>query len=91
MTAPGPKRLLALSRGHWGIEDRLHWVRDVTLDEDRYQVRCGSGPQVIAAFRNLTIGLLRLAGHRNIAASLRRNSAHPQEALALLGITCMEH
>lgn len=89
--AAGPKRLLALWRGHWSIEDRLHWVRDVTLDEDRSQVRSGSGPQVMAAFRNLTIGLLRLAGHRNIAASLRRNAAHPTEALALVGITWMEH
>jgi len=86
-----PQQLLALGRWHWGIEDRLHWVRDVTLDKDRCQVRCGSGPQVMAVFRNLTISLLCLAGHRNIDASLRRNTAHPAEALALVGITWMEH
>ena len=90
-SAAGPKRLLALWRGHWGIENRLHWVRDVTMDEDRSQVRCGSGPQVMAAVRNLTISLLHMAGHRNIAATLRRNAAHPNEALNLLGITWMEH
>ena len=40
------RRLLSLSRGHWGIENRLHWVRDVTFDEDRSQVRTGAAPQV---------------------------------------------
>ena len=39
------RRLLSLSRGHWGIENRLHWVRDVTFDEDRSQVRTGAAPQ----------------------------------------------
>ncbi len=86
----GPRRLLELNRGHWGIENRLHHVRDVTLGEDASQVRTGSAPQVMAALRNATIGLLRVAGATNIAAALRRNSAHPEEALALLGInyTC---
>ncbi len=86
----GPRRLLELSRGHWGIETRLHWVRDVTLGEDQSQVRTASAPQVMAAFRNAVIGLLRMAGATNIAAALRRHSAHPQEALALVGInyTC---
>lgn len=82
-----PKRLLTLWRGHWGIENRLHWVRDVTFDEDRCQVRSGAAPQVMAAIRNLTISLLRLAAHPNIAAALRRHAAHPADALALLGIT----
>ncbi|MCL4531684.1 MAG: ISAs1 family transposase [Actinobacteria bacterium] len=85
-----PRRLLELNRGHWGIENRLHYVRDVTLGEDASQVRTGSAPQVMAALRNTTIGLLRMAGATNIAAALRRNSSHPEEALALLGIkyTC---
>lgn len=85
-----PRRLLELNRGHWGIENRLHYVRDVTLGEDGSQVRTGSAPQVMAALRNTTIGLLRMAGVANIAAALRRNAAHPEEALALLGIiyTC---
>lgn len=79
-----PHRLLCLWRGHWGIENRVHWVRDVSFDEDRCQVRTGAAPQVMAALRNLTISLLRLAGHRNIAAALRRHAARPREALALL-------
>ncbi len=82
----GASKLLALSRGHWGIENSLHWVRDVTFDEDRSQVRKGSGPQVMACLRNTTIGLLRLNGVTNIAAARRRNACHPDEALALLGI-----
>ena len=81
-----PGKLLALIRGHWSIENRLHWVRDVTFDEDRSQVRKGSGPQVMACLRNTTIGLLRLKGVTNIAAARRRNACHADEALALLGI-----
>jgi len=79
-----PRQLLTLWRGHWGIENRVHWVRDVTFDEDRCQVRSGAAPQVMAALRNLTISLLRLAGKPNIAAALRRHAAHPAEALALV-------
>jgi predicted transposase YbfD/YdcC len=79
-------RLLALVRGHWRIENRLHWVRDVTFDEDRSTVRCGSTPQVMAALRNTAIALARLAGHNNIAAACRHYAARPWAALALLGI-----
>jgi predicted transposase YbfD/YdcC len=78
--------LLRLTRGHWRIENRTHWVRDVTFDEDRSQARSGSIPQVLAAVRNVAIGLLRLAGHQNIAAGTRYYAARPWEALALLGI-----
>jgi len=80
-----PRQLLTLWRGHWGIENRVNWVRDVTLDEDRCQIRTGAAPQVMAALRNMTISLLRLAGKSNIAAALRRHAAHPSEALALVG------
>ena len=79
----GPERLLELSRRHWGIENRLHWVRDVTFDEDRCQVRSGAAPQVMAALRNLVIGVLRCDGASNIAATLRTHAAHPRRALAL--------
>jgi len=81
-----PERLLALVRGHWQIENKLHWVRDVTCDEDRSQVRCGNIPQVMAALRNTTIGLLRWAGYSNMAAACRRFAAQPDLALTLLGI-----
>ena len=72
-------------RGHWGIENRVHWVRDVTFDEDRSQVRTGSAPQIMAALRNLTISVIRLAGETNIAAALRRHAVHPSRPLALIG------
>lgn len=84
--AASPARLLAVWRGHWGIENRLHWVRDVTFDEDRCQIRTGSGPQVMAALRNTTIGVIRRAGHANVAAALRHYAAHPIEALNCLGL-----
>jgi len=80
-------RLLSLVRGHWAIENGSHWVRDVTFDEDRSQVRVGNIPQVMASFRNLAIGLLRQAGETNIAAACRRMAAQPWSALALIGIT----
>ena len=57
-----PAQLAGWLRGHWRIENRLHWVRDVTFDEDRSQVRTSNGPQIIAALRNLVITALRLAG-----------------------------
>ena len=81
-----PGRVLDLVRGHWHIENKSHGVRDVTFDEDRSQVRCGSIPQVMAALRNTAIGLLRRAGHTNIAAACRRLAAQPAQALALIGI-----
>jgi predicted transposase YbfD/YdcC len=79
-------RLLALGRGHWSIENRSHWVRDVTFDEDRSQVRCGNIPQVMAALRNTVVGLMRWAGYTNMAAACRRFAAQPQAALHLIGI-----
>ena len=81
-----PARLLALSRGHWAIENKLHWVRDVTFDEDRSQVRSGHGPQILAALRNTTISLVRLAGSNAIRPALRALASRPDDALRLLGI-----
>jgi predicted transposase YbfD/YdcC len=72
--AADPGLLARWIRGHWGIENRLHWVRDMTYDEDRSQVRTGHGPQVMAAFRNLAITTLRLSGATNIAAALRHHA-----------------
>lgn len=81
----GPKRLLRLNRGHWGIENRSHHVRDVTYDEDRSRVRIGAVAQAMAAIRNTAIGLMRLAGKPSIAAATRYYAARPLEALALIG------
>jgi hypothetical protein len=81
-----PERLLALVRGQWQLEHQSPWVRDVTFDEDRSQVRCGNIPQGMAALRNTAIGLLREAGYANMAAAGRRLAAQPLQALALIGI-----
>jgi hypothetical protein len=76
--------LAAAVRGHWGIENRAHWVRDVTFDEDRSRIRTGSGPQVMATLRNLAISLHRLAGSRNIAAAIRACCQRSDRAFELL-------
>lgn len=80
------KRLLRLTRDHWGIENKVHWVRDVTFDEDRSQVRTGNAPQVMATLRNLALSVLRLAGATNIASAVRHCVRHPETAAALLGV-----
>jgi predicted transposase YbfD/YdcC len=82
-----PATLAAWIRGHWDIENRLHWVRDVTYDEDRSQVRTGNGPQVMATLRNTAISLLRLTGVENIAQRLRHHARDPETILHLL-LTC---
>jgi hypothetical protein len=79
-------RWLALVRGQWHIEHQSHWVRDVTFDEDRSQVRCGNIPQVMAALRNTVMGLMRWVGYTNIAAACRHFAAQPTAALRLIGI-----
>ena len=56
----GPQRLLALVRAHWGIENRLHWRRDVSMNEDRSSVRAGA--RAMVALRNLVLSLLRNRG-----------------------------
>jgi predicted transposase YbfD/YdcC len=77
-------RLLALKRGHWGIENRLHYVKDVVLEEDGSQVRLGAGPTVLATLRDTALSLLRWAGCQKIAERLRAHSQHPAAAVALL-------
>ncbi len=79
-------RLLEIWRGHWGIENRLHWMRDVVFGQDQSQVRTGSAPQLLPALRNLVIGMLRLSGVKNISAALRHYGWKPWEALSLIGL-----
>jgi predicted transposase YbfD/YdcC len=74
-------QLAAIIRGHWGIEDRLHWVRDTDFGEDSSQVRTASGPQIMASLRNLAITILRLAGATSIAAALRYHARRPSRPL----------
>jgi predicted transposase YbfD/YdcC len=82
-----PARLADLIRGHWSIENGLHWVRDVTFAEDASQVRTGAAPRTMASLRNLAIGILRARGRRDIAAALRYNARDATRLLPLLGIT----
>jgi predicted transposase YbfD/YdcC len=82
----GARALLLVVRGHWGIENRLHYVRDVTLSEDASQVRAGAAPQALAALRNTVLALLRLHGWTNMAAALRQCAWTPGAALHMLGL-----
>ncbi len=82
----GAATLLEWNRGHWGIENRTHYVRDVTMGEDANRTWSGSGPQVLAALRNAAINQLRMAGSTNIAAALRRNAARVGDLLKSLRV-----
>jgi len=74
--------LLRLWRQHWPIENRLHYVRDVTLGEDSCRVRTAHGPRVLAAVRNTLLSSLRLHGVLNVAEALRVFAQFPYRALA---------
>ena len=82
-----PERLLKLKRGHWTIENGLHYVKDVTMGEDKSTVHCENGPKIMAALRNTAVSLLRHAGFSTIAARMRYNSTHPQAALEILSLS----
>jgi predicted transposase YbfD/YdcC len=81
-TAP-PRTLAAWVQHHWRIES-LHWIRDVVFDEDRCQIRTGTGAETMATLRNTAISLLRLAGWTTIAAALRHHQRHPDKIITLL-------
>jgi predicted transposase YbfD/YdcC len=79
------KTLLRLIRKHWSIENRLHYVRDVSMGEDACRVRTGNAPQNLAALRNLTIGLIRQrTRHKFIPHAFQRFMADPLAAFALI-------
>lgn len=79
-----PVELATWIRGHWTVENRLHWIRDVTYDEDRSQVRTGTGPRAMASLRNLAISILRINGIANIARALRHHAWDPLRPVTLL-------
>jgi predicted transposase YbfD/YdcC len=81
-----PPHIAQYVRDHWSIENRLHWVRDVTYGEDTSRIRTGTAPRVMAGLRNLAISTLRLTGHTNIAAALRHTARNHTRPLTLLGI-----
>jgi predicted transposase YbfD/YdcC len=79
------KKILRLNRGHWEIENRVHWVRDVIFDEDRSQIRTGNGPQVMATLRNTIMSMLRKEGIKNVSQALKWNILNPSEILKMVG------
>ena len=83
-TVADAERLLALARGHWGIENGLFYRRDVTFGEDRSRLRREKGPQVLAILNDLTVGLLLREGYTNAAAGRRIYAAFPDHAFHLL-------
>ena len=86
MTDAPPELVASWARGHWAIENRLHWIRDVVTGEDRHRLRTGNAPQVIAALRNLAISLIRLAhgAQAAIASTARSLSRRPKRAIKLI-------
>lgn len=81
-----PKRLLELTRGHWGIENGLHYRRDVTMGEDASRIRKGGAPQVMAAVRNSIVHVLSDIGASSLAAAMRTMGNCLSQALKLLGV-----
>ncbi len=81
-----PERLLEIIRSEWGIENGLHYCRDVTFQEDHIRMTRGSAGRAMAAIHNLIIGLLALHEFGNFASARRRFDAHPAEAIRLLGL-----
>ena len=82
-----PKKLLKLNREYWGIENGLHYRRDVTLHEDATRLTQGHAGHNMAILNNLTIGLCLRNGFSNLAQARRLFSAKPEQALALLTST----
>jgi predicted transposase YbfD/YdcC len=81
-----PEHLATYVRGHWAIENKIHWVRDVTFREDASQVKTGSRFRIMATLRNLVIGLIRQAGYTKIAATIRKIKTDPRLLFRILGL-----
>jgi hypothetical protein len=91
ITSLGPQQLpplkfLELVRNHWSIENRSHWVRDVTYDEDRSQIRTGNAPRMMAILRNLAIAILRRLGFTSTPQGHRHFARRSHLALAVIGL-----
>lgn len=82
----GPEHLATYVRSHWAIENKIHWVRDVTFSEDASRVRTDSRPRIMITLRNLVIGLIRQAGYTRIAATIRKIRHNPHLIYTLMGL-----
>ena len=80
----GPQQLLSLARGHWNIENGLHYRRDETLREDWCHLRLGHTQRMMAAINNLVLGLMLRRGVKNVPQQRRRYAARWDEALKLI-------
>ena len=80
----GARELLGVTRGHRGIENGLHGVRDGTPREAAGRIRKGSGPEVMAALRNIVTSLFKRLGHKSAAAATRHYVCNPEESLEVL-------
>jgi predicted transposase YbfD/YdcC len=74
LTCPATE-IAARVRGHWGIENKVHWIRDVLLGEDAHHAYLGNTAHAMAALRNLALALIRLAGHTKIKQIMERHHA----------------
>jgi hypothetical protein len=95
ITSLGPeradaRRLLELTRGHWGTENGRHYRRDVTLGEDASRIRKGAAPQVMAALRYGVVQLLSAVAAPSLAAAVRTMGNCLDKAQALLGLPQLE-
>jgi predicted transposase YbfD/YdcC len=81
-----PEHIAGYVRRHWTIENKVHWVRDVTFREDSSLVRTGPSPRIMVTLRNLAIGLIRQAGYTKIAATIRKIKYDTGLLLTILGL-----
>lgn len=81
--AASPEKILLQNRKHWSIENKMHYVLDVTFDEDRSRIRKLTGPMVMTCLRRYAISLLRLKGKKNIAQATRILWAKPHMAIRM--------
>jgi hypothetical protein len=80
----GAQALLRLTRGHWGIENGLHGVRDGTLREDASRIRKGAATQTMAVLRKIVVFWFHRLGHKSAAAATRHYVCHPGKSLEIL-------
>jgi predicted transposase YbfD/YdcC len=84
-------RLLELRRGHWRIENSLHYIKDVTLGEDASLIHTGQGSANMSVLRDMVVSLVHAAGYQQVASRLRYYGRHPEAALDLCGIPLTEN
>jgi predicted transposase YbfD/YdcC len=84
LTQAPAMRMLELNRAHWGIENRLHWRRDVTLGEDGCQTRTGAGPSILARINSAILSLMDRLGIHNVPRQARFFDAHLDQAVQAL-------